>query len=268
MTAASASGRTPDFRCGTTSSGVYFEVHGAGAPLFLGFPIMASHALVFGDAAAEMRSGFLAGLTDGSQVLLVDYPSIGRSTTIPPLELKVDRVCDDMLNVADAAGIDSFAWWGGTFGAVTGLALAARTDRVDALVCAGWSPLGTPYAGMVAAARVQLQDPPPHARVMLRDPGQYAQWSTFYGSLGDGWEAQTVQRIRCPRAVIYGDHAESSVGDCPLPIAATLRARTPELQNLGWQVIEVPRADASLVLEPDRLVPPARRFLDSVFYAS
>jgi pimeloyl-ACP methyl ester carboxylesterase len=264
----SASGHVPDFKFGTTSSGVYFEVHGTGTPLFLGFPVMASHALVFGDAAAQMRTGFLAGLTDRYQVLLVDYPSIGRSTTIPPLDLTVDRVCDDMLAVADAAGVKGFAWWGGTFGAVTGLALAARTDQVDALVCAGWSPLGTPYAGMVAAARAQLNDPPPHTRVILRDPGQYAQWSTFYGSLGDGWEAQTVQRIRCPRAVIYGDRAESSVGDCPLPIAATLRDRAPELRQLGWQLIEVPDADASLILDPDRLVPPARRFLDSIFHAS
>ena len=256
---------TPPFRSGTSSSGVYFEVHGTGTPLFLGFPIMASHAHVFGAAAASVRSGFLTKLVDRYQVLLSDYPSIGRSATIPPSELTIDRVCDDMLGVADAAGVDQFAWWGGTFGAVAGLALAARTDRVTALVSAGWSPLGTPYAGMVSAARVQLHDPPAHARVMLREPGQYLQWSTFYDSLGAGWEATTLSRLRCPRAVIYGERAESSVGDCPLPIAATLRERTPELTQLGWHIVEVPSADASLILEPDRLVPPARTFLDSVF---
>jgi len=254
----------PALRSGTTATGVYYEVHGSGTPLFLGFPFMASHAEVFGAEAGAARDRFVAGLIDRYCVLLADYPSIGRSATIPPAQLTIDRVCSDMLAVADAAGFDRFAWWGATFGAVTGMALAARSDRVTALLSAGWSPLGTPYPAMVEAALAQLHDPPAHARVMLRDLAQYAQWSTFYSSLGAGWEEGTVPRIRCPRAVIYGEHAESSVGDCALPIAATVRARRADLVRRGWRVVELPGADASLVLQPEPLVPAARRFFDSV----
>ncbi|MFO0333648.1 MAG: alpha/beta fold hydrolase [Pseudomonadota bacterium] len=250
---------------GHTARGVHFEVHGTGAPLFLGFPMMASYAAVFGSAAAATQRGFLDRLADRYRVLTVDYPSIGGSATIPPHELTIDRVCDDMLAVADAAGFDGFAWWGGTFGAVTGLALAARSERVSALVCAGWSPLGIPYSDMVRAAADQLHDPPPHARVVLREPSQYAQWPTFYGSLGPDWERRTVARIDCPRAVIYGEHAESSVGRCPLPLAATIRGCRAELEQLGWSVIELPGADAGVILDPAVLVTAARRFLDSVF---
>ncbi len=259
-----AAAAVPALRSGSTPTGVYFEVHGTGTPLCLGFPMLASHAAVFGEEAGRSRDRFLAGLTDRYSVLLVDYPSIGLSRTIPAQELSIDRVCDDMLAVADAAGFERFAWWGGTFGAVTGLALASRSDRVSALVCAGWSPLGMPYQGMVEAARAQLHDPPAHSRVMLREPAQYAQWCVFYSSLGADWEARTVSRIRCPRTVIYGERAESSVGACPLPIAATLRARGPELQRLGWHVVELQGADAGLILDPGQIVPAARQFLDSV----
>lgn len=255
----------PSATAGLTARGVHFEVHGTGEPLFLGFPMMASYSAIFGAAAAATQRGFLDRLADRYRVLVVDYPSIGGSATIPPHELTIDRVCDDMLAVADAAGFGKFAWWGGTFGAVTGLALAARSERVSALVCAGWSPLGIPYADMVRAATEQLHDPPPHARVVLREPAQYAQWSTFYGSLGPDWERRTVARIRCPRAVIYGEHAESSVGRFPLPLAATIRASRPELDELGWHVVELPGADAGVILDAAALVPAARRFLDTVF---
>lgn len=250
---------------GTTASGLRWELHGRGHPLFLGFPLMASHARIFGPGAAGVREGFLTRLVDRYRVLLVDYPSIGGSATIPPAQLTIDRVCADMLEVADAAGFDRFAWWGGTFGAVTGLALAARSERVSALLCAGWSPLGIPYAGMVEAARAQLHDPPAHARVVLRDPAQYAQWNTFYASLGADWERRTLARVRCPRAVIYGERAESSVGACPLPLAATIRAHRSELESLGWRVVELPGADAGVILDPAAFSPAAREFLDSVF---
>ena len=108
-----------------TRSGIYYEIHGKGIPLLLGFPIFASYAQVFGATQAiTVRDGFLARLTDRYRVLLIDYPSIGGSATIAPEELTADRACADHLAVADAAGFDSFAFWGYTFGAATGLQLA------------------------------------------------------------------------------------------------------------------------------------------------
>jgi pimeloyl-ACP methyl ester carboxylesterase len=264
MNAAAAPARV---RTGT-AAGVYYEVHGDGAPLFLGFPLMASYAAIFGTAAARVRHDFLAGLADRYRVLLVDYPSIGASATVPPHEFTLERACADLLAVADDAGFERFAWWGGTFGAVVGLALAARTDRVAALVCAGWSPLGTPYADMVRGARSYGDDPPPHARVILRTPGQYAQWSAFYGSVPGDWDRAVVPRIQCPRLVVYGADTESSVGDVSLPIAATLRARRAELVSLGWQMREVAGQGAGLILDAAALVPAVRPFLDSVPFDS
>lgn len=255
---------TGHFKSGTTAEGVYFEVHGHGRPLFLGFPIMASHAAIFGAAQASTREAFLDGLTDRYRVLLVDYPNIGKSAAPAPEEMTVTRVCADMLVVADAAGFEQFIWWGGTFGAVVGLHLAANGNRVAALVSAGWPPLGAPYAEMLRGGRANLANPPEHARVILREPAQYAQWVTFYESVA-GWpEADDVSRIRCPRLLAYGANAYSSVGDIPLPLAPIIRERCTELESLGWDVIEIADADAGVILDAARLLPVVRRWLDAL----
>jgi len=250
---------------GTTRSGVYYEVHGrSGPPLFLAFPVTATPDALPSAGGSPVGPRFLARLTDRYRVLVADYPSVGRSTTVPPAEFTVDRVCADLLGVADAAGFHHFAWWGGTFGAIVGIQLATRTDRLTALVSAGWPPLGGPYAAMLEGTRLNAPDPPPHARAILRDPSQYAQWVTFYESLA-GWpEATDVARIACPRLVAFGANAEADVAGIPLRPAATIRERRAELEALGWRVVEVSDRDSALILDPETLVPVVRRFLDSV----
>ncbi len=251
---------------GTTRSGVYYEVHGvSGPPLFLAFPVTASPDALPSSGGSPVGPRFLSRLTDRYRVLVADYPSVGRSATVPPAEFSVERVCADLLGVADAAGFAHFAWWGGTFGAIVGLQLATRTDRLTALVSAGWPPLGGPYHAMLQGTRLNAADPPAHARAMLRAPAQYAQWVTFYESLA-GWpdEAASVARITCPRLVAYGANAEADVAGIPLRPAAIIRERRVELEALGWLVVEVPDRDSALILDPETLVPVVRRFLDTV----
>jgi pimeloyl-ACP methyl ester carboxylesterase len=182
--------------------------------------------------------------------------------------MTIGRVCSDLLSVADAAGFDRFAYWGGTFGAIAGLNLAANTKRLAALVCAGWPPLGAPYEQMVRGARASLADPPAHARVILRTPAQYAQWVTFYESLASWSDAEAVRDLRCPRAVIYGANGNSSVADIPLPLAEIIRQRRGQLEMLGWHVDEIAGADSALILDANKLVPVVRRWLDAVYDAS
>lgn len=249
------------------SHGIYYEVHGrpSGKPLFLAFPMMASQGEIFGAAQATVLNGFLERLTDRYRVLVADYPSIGKSADIPTDQFTVERACSDMLAVADAAGFERFAWWGGTVGAIIGLHLASTTNRLSALVSASWPPLGAQYADMLRGAQISLPDPPPHARVILRNPDQYAQWVTFYGSLQAWPEAQAIARIRCPRMVFFGSNAKASVGkDIPIAYAQTIRTRRAELESMGWRVIEVPDRDSSLIMDPATAVPLVREFLDPV----
>ncbi|MBS0421290.1 MAG: hypothetical protein JSR66_26520 [Proteobacteria bacterium] len=246
-------------------SGVYYEVHGRGKPLFLGFPIFASYAQIFGaEQGTTVRNAFLERLTDRYQVLLIDYPSIGGSRTIAPTELTAERVYRDHLAVADAAGFERFAYWGYTFGAATGLQLATRSDRLTAVVVGGWTPLGGPYEQMARGAKVHIGNPPAASRVVLRDPGQYAQWATFWDSLRDWPEATEIAKIRCPRLAFAGSNGDTEAGGVPIRYASILAARRAELAALGWSVVLFEQQGHGVGLDAARVVPAVRKFLDSV----
>lgn len=247
-----------------TETGVYYETHGEGVPLLLGFPILASHAQVFGDAAGAVREGFLSGLTDRYQVLLLDYPSIGRSADIPPKQLTADRVCSDLLAVATAAGFDRFIYWGYSWGAAVGLQLAARTDRLLGLVMGGWPPLGAQYSDALASAEEQIADPPPEVQVVLRSPAQYAQWSHFYRSLGDWSESRTTRGISVPRLAYAGGEGDVMAGRRLIRNATTLRARQAELEALGWEVRLIAGQGHAVGLDATAVVPMVREFLDRI----
>ncbi|MBK8597831.1 MAG: alpha/beta fold hydrolase [Holophagales bacterium] len=247
------------------SSHIHFEVHGEGVPLFLGFPLMASQGEIFGEEGAAVLRGYLDRLTDRYRVLVADYPSIGRSGSIPTAELTADRVSTDLLRVADAAGFDRFAFWGFSWGGAAGLQLASRTDRLTALVCGGWPPLGGPYAEILRASREAAADPPASATVVLREPAQYAQWVTFYESVLNWPEAEAVARIACPRMAYAGSEGDPTAGhEVPISIASTIRDRRGELEAMGWRVTEIPGRDHSVCLDPATVVPLVRDFLDAV----
>ncbi len=245
---------------------IHFEVHGPpdGVPLFLGFPLMASYGEIFGPDQAAVKDGYLSRLTDRYRVLLVDYPNVGRTMVPAPEDMTPDRVHADLMALADAAGFDRFAYCGHLWGAINGLMLASRTDRVTAtaLVCGTWPPLGAPYGDMLRGVKAQLTEPPSHAMVILRDPGQYAQWHTFYRDMQSWPEREVAESISCPRLALIGSEAASSVADIPLRLVERFREARPALEAMGWAVQELPGAGTAAMLEPAVMVPPIRAFLD------
>ena len=243
---------------------IHFEVHGRedGVPLFLGFPLMASYAEIFGPEQGAVKDGYLSRLTDRYRVLLADYPNVGRTTIPPPGEMTPDRVHSDLLTVADAAGFDRFAYCGHLWGAINGLMLASRPDRVSALICGTWPPLGAPYPDMLRGVEMQLAEPPPHAMAILRNPEQYAQWHTFYSGMQDWPEEDVAAAITCPRMALIGANAESSVAGIPLRLVERLRESRPTLEAMGWTVREIPGAETAAILDPGIIVPEMRKLLD------
>ncbi|KYF47988.1 hypothetical protein BE08_30510 [Sorangium cellulosum] len=225
--------------------------------MLLGFPLMASPWP--GDPELAVLKGYLDRLTDRYRVLVVDYPSlgpgIGKSDPIPAGDLTAGRVCADLLAAADAAGFDRFAYWGFSWGGVVGLQLACRTDRLTALVCGGWPPLGAPYGDMLHITRKMAAAPEVPVRV--------DQFVTFYESV-EGWpEAEAVQRIACPRMTFTGAADEMEYpGEIKLRIAPTIRERRGELERLGWHVTEIPGRDHGVFTDPATVVPIVREFLD------
>jgi len=266
-TAATFAAGTTLVNCRTAEEqAIHFEVHGPedGIPLFLGFPLMASYAEIFGEEQAAVKDGFLSRLTDRYRVLLVDYPHVGRTMIPAPAEMTPDRVYSDLMSVADAAGFDRFAYCGHLWGAINGLMLASRSDRVSALICGTWPPLGAPYADMLRGVEVQLAEPPPHAMVILRNPEQYAQWRTFCGGMQEWPEAEIAAAITCPRLALIGANAESSVAGIPLRLVERLREARPALEAMGWTVREIPGAETAAILDPAVMVPEMRTFLERV----
>ena len=245
---------------------IHFEVHGPenGVPLFLGFPLMASYAEIFGEEQAAVKNGFLSRLTDRYRILLVDYPNVGRTLVPPPAEMTPDRVYSDLLSVADAAGFEQFAYCGHLWGAINGLMLASRSDRVSALICGTWPPLGAPYPDMLRGVEIQLAEPPTHAMVILRNPEQYAQWRTFYSGMQDWPEAEIAAAISCPRLALIGANAESAVAGIPLRLVERLREAQPTLEAMGWTVREIPGTETGAILDPAVMVPEMRSWLDQV----
>lgn len=230
---------------------IYFESSGRGFPLILGYPITASE--VPEDPGHTAMTGYLNRLTDRYEVVVMDYPNLGRSERIAASELTADRVCADLLRVADAAGFKRFIWWGYSWGGVIGLQLACRTERLAALVCGGWPPLGNLYPKVLQSCRASAA------------AHEYQkQYVTFYESIRDWPEAQAVKRLTCPRLTYVGSDDEVERAGIKMETAATLRAHRLELESYGWQVREIPGRDHSLWTDPGTVVPIVRPFLDRV----
>jgi len=245
-----------------TKCGVYYEVAGRGPNLVLAFPFLASSLAVLGADFEALRRRYLAALEPHFRVLCLDYPSIGRSDDIAPAMLTADRVCSDMLSVADAAGFERFAWWGYSWGAAVGLQLGWRSDRLSALVAGGWPALGGQYAAMLAASREQQADPPAEVQVILRSPAQYAQWATFYGSVQHWPEAEAAGQLQCPRLCYVGADGDTTAGSHVIRNASVLRAQQPALESLGWQVELLPGCTHESGLDPHAVLPVVLPFLE------
>lgn len=247
-------------------TGVFYALHGSpqGRPLMVTLPLMASFTAIFGTELEPVLHGYLDRLSDHYRVLLVDYPSIGGSRDIPPHELTADRVCADLLAVASAAGFDRFAYWGYSWSGAVGLQMAARSDRLTALVVGGWPPLDGPYEAILAAARLKLPNPEASSMKVLRSKAQYAQWIHYYESMLGWREREAVARIECQRLVIFGGEGDLVEAGIPVPIASSIRRNRAALEAMGWRVHEIAGQGHGVCLRPELVVPPVRGFLDAV----
>lgn len=229
-------------------SGVYFETFGDGPNLFLGPVFFATQRRILGPEAAPAVETLVDVLSRRFTVLVADYPGIGESRDIDPATLTADAVCADLLSVAAHAGFDRFAFWGYSWGGSVGLQLALRTDRLTGLIVGGWSPMGAPYETILKGAWISLPNPPASSMAILRNKAQYRQWVTYYESLEGYSESVALARVKCPRLVYVGEHADSDAGDLHLPIASAVKANTAELKRAGWDVAIVPGLDHGGVL--------------------
>lgn len=234
---------------------VRYEVRGVGPALFVGPPIGATKQSPGTDPLATVRQGYLDRLTDRYRVILIDYPPIGGDARAVADSFTPDRVCADILAVADAVGADRFAWYGYSWGGVVGLQLAARTNRLTALACGGWPPLGEQYKDMTAVAEILAQraggvEPP----LMV----------TFYRALEQWRDEDAVPRFTCPRLAFAGSDDVITVEGYITRIGPLVRERRTDLERMGWTVRLVDGFRHELFTRPDVVVPLLREFLDPI----
>ena len=200
--------------------------------------------------AFDRGQGHYDQLMTRYRVVVMDYPpAVIRDSTSPKVieSFTPDRVCADVLAVADRVGADRFAYYGFSWGGVVGLQLATRTDRLSALVCAGWPPLGAPYKDMPNAA----------------GPNQLL-FKTFYDHLTNWPEREAVSRIACPRFTFAGRDDVITVPGVTARIGPLIAEHRDELERLGWRVRLVDGFRHELGFRADVTMPLVREFLDSV----
>jgi pimeloyl-ACP methyl ester carboxylesterase len=196
--------------------------------------------------------GYYDQLTDRYRVVVI--PDVATDNSPANIaSLTADRLCEDILAVADAAGVDRFAWFGFSFGSVVGLQLASRTSRLSALVCGGWPPLGGQYAETLAYVEAEAAQ------------GRATPALTFYRSIR-GWpEREAISKFTCPRMAFSGNKDEFVAGAATRmrigPLVAEHRA---ELERMGWTVELIDGFGHELGGRPDVTMPILRRFLDPI----
>jgi hypothetical protein len=195
---------------------------------------------------------FFEQLKDRYRVITMDYPPRDDSQTFVD-SFTPDRVCADVLAVADAAGLDRFSWYGFSWGGVVGLQLATRTNRLTALICGGWPPLGAEYRYMVTETEC--------------DPMSRMQ-DTFYRALRDWPEREAVSRFTCPRMTFAGSNDVIIAYGHTFRIGPTIAEHRDELERMGWEVRLLEGFGHELGARPDIVVPLIRDFLDRLLLRS
>ena len=136
---------------------IHVSVQGTGQSVLLPirtepFPASEADTMRRWGADPELGPNLVAGLSGSYRAISADYEG-HRMAHPAPETLTPDNVAADLLAVADAAGADTFAYYGYSWLALAGLQLALRTDRLWVLAMGGYPPLEGPYQSMLAVTR-------------------------------------------------------------------------------------------------------------------
>jgi pimeloyl-ACP methyl ester carboxylesterase len=205
------------------------------------FPVVL-HTGAAGDSRMWRDAGYVAGLA-GFQVVLLDHRGHGESDE--PADPRAHTVADyagDVLALADALGLDRFAFWGYSDGARVGYEIAATNpSRIAALVASGGvdRPDHDPRESHDAAATVRASG----IRAILGDE-PVPDWLTR--QLVDETDAEVVAReldcfagwspwplfaaIEAPTLIVGGEHESEHVAAAAAAIAS---GRAVVLPGLG-----------------------------------
>jgi pimeloyl-ACP methyl ester carboxylesterase len=235
-------------------SQIYYEVHGSGPRyLLMGFQLHPRHP--------SLRA-FVEGLGKEYKVIVAAYPP-GESSEVFDETMMYTftpaAVARDYLAIANAAGAKEFAFYGYSWGAVCGLQLAIRSDRVRALVSGGFPMIDGPYLEILSAMRLVAHG---DAKADL-NPESVRQFMTYYEGLQSFNDRSVQSRLKMPRLNFVG--AQDRVkfaGRIEVEFFNIFAAANKELKAAGWDVVSLHDRDHATATEPDIVVPLLRKWLN------
>jgi pimeloyl-ACP methyl ester carboxylesterase len=227
---------------------------------------------------------FIDGLNDKFTVIAFDYE--GFRMQHPAAEtLTPDNIVKDFLAVADAAGVEQFAYYGYSWLALCALQLGIRTDRLWALIMGAYPPINGPYKEMWAVTKAtyemalhpEKQEWPStqksddgydwDAAELTLSGNQTKQFFTLYNELQDFDDRAVQSMLACPRLCFVGsdDKQEYSEkwGGVTVDMATPLIKKADDLKNFGWDVRVLDGLDHIGAMQPDIALPVIKPWLES-----
>ena len=218
------------------------------------------------------RAGWLPHLTGRFRVIAVDLRGHGDSDKpMHAAAYAIDRLCDDILSVADAAGVSRFSLWGYSYGGNIGRYLAARSRRLERFAMIGVS-FGPPvddafrqtvlemrehWKSLVEADRAGTLDvatlPEPERALWLS--GQVPVMLTWLGALLE-WPPVEPEEVRCPTLWVAG-----TLNTACMRGVDQYRARLDSTPVRVAIVNGLTHADE--LAKVDRMIPPLLEFMDA-----
>lgn len=275
----------------TLHDGSELEIEVRGEGPFLLIPV--NPIPTEGEAAEEMRKWgadpalgrtLIEGLEDIVTVVAFDYE--GHVLGAPkPDTLSPGNLAADLLAVADAAGAETFAYYGYSWLAVSGLQLAIRTGRLTALAMGGYPPLGGPYPEMLEVTRAthRMASNPDSGRPAAGttpEPGDWStvevgisepqarQFVTLYRALQDFDDRAVMSEVNCPRLCFVGADDEivydERWGGAHVDIAGPVREHRHKLESTGWTVHILEGLDHSQAMQSATVLGVLRPWLTAV----
>jgi pimeloyl-ACP methyl ester carboxylesterase len=263
------------------------EIQGSGPNILL--PV--NPQAIEGTQAEEMKKWgmnpalgqhLITGLSDRYRVIAFDYE--GHVQQNPKADtLTPDNITKDFLAVADAAGADTFAYYGYSWLALSGLQLAIRSKRLSALIMGGFPPVNGPYQEMlkVTMTTYEMAVAPKKETEIQQSFSDTVNWDTVEVTLS---EAQTKQfvtlyqalktfddkqiqtQISCPKLCFAGGADKIKYGerwgDVEVDIIGPLLEQRNDLKVLGWDVQVLEGLDHTQAMQPDVVLQAIGPWLD------
>ncbi len=262
---------------GTT---IPLTIHGKGRALmvparFSPYPPKEAETMRRWGADPDLGPKLVKGLGRTHRVIVADYEG-HRMAQPAPDTLTPENVTADLLAIADASDAHTFAYYGYSWLALSGLQLAIRTDRLWALAMGGYPPREGPYGSMLAVTRAahtmatQSADLAP-SPAPEPEPGdwdsvsvqtneeQTRQFVTLYEALQSFDDSSAAVPRDLPRLAFAG--ADDRIdygpawGNVHVKIGEPLARHKQTLIEAGWDVQLLPGLDHISAMHSSVVVP-------------